>query len=35
MSALPLGRLLVVPSASLYDWLMFGHVLATMLWLGG
>lgn len=35
MIALPLGCLLVIPGASLYDWLMFAHVLAAMLWLGG
>ena len=28
ISHLPVG-------ATLYDWLMFGHVLAAMIWLGG
>jgi uncharacterized membrane protein len=35
MSSLLLGRLVVVPGASFYDWLMFGHVLAAGVWLGG
>lgn len=35
MSALPAGLLVVVPGASFYDWLMFGHVLAAMVWVGG
>lgn len=34
MSALPFARLFA-PGATLYDYLMFGHVLAAMLWLGG
>jgi uncharacterized membrane protein len=34
MSALPFARPLV-PGATVYDYLMFGHVLAAMLWLGG
>jgi hypothetical protein len=35
MSPLPLGHLVVVPGASFYDWLMFGRVLAAMVWVGG
>ena len=35
MSALPLGQTLLAPGASLYDYLMFAHVLAAMVWLGG
>jgi uncharacterized membrane protein len=35
MSTLALGRAILTPGASLYDYLVLGHVLAAMLWLGG
>lgn len=35
MSAVAPDHVPVVPAAGFYDWLMFGHVLAAMLWLGG
>lgn len=35
MSAIAYVHILAAPGTSLYDWLMFGHVLAAMVWLGG
>jgi putative copper export protein len=35
MTAIAHSRIIVVPGATLYDYLMFAHVLAAMLWLGG
>lgn len=35
MSSIFLSQVSPVIGATLYDWLMFGHVLAAMIWLGG
>lgn len=35
MNPVALGHAILTAGASLYEYLMFGHVLAAMLWLGG